>query len=74
MTRRHPTLFTLRSGQSGLGFYTTRRDAAIRDADDWPALALGLQLECAIWTENQDFFGTGVATWTSSTVERYLSS
>ena len=25
--------------------------ARIRDADDWPALALGLQLECAIWTE-----------------------
>lgn len=48
--------------------------ARIRDADDWPALALGLQLECAIWTEDQDFFGTGVATWTSSTVERYLSS
>jgi len=48
--------------------------ARIRDADDWPALALGLQLECAIWTEDQDFFGTGVATWTSSTVELYLSS
>ena len=48
--------------------------ARIRDADDWPALALGLQLECAIWTEDQDFFGTGVATWTSGTVERYLSS
>ena len=40
--------------------------ARIRDADDWPALALGLQLECAIWTEEQDFFGTGVATWTST--------
>ena len=48
--------------------------ARIRDADDWPALALGLQLECAIWTEDQDFFGTGVATWSSSTVERYLNS
>jgi predicted nucleic acid-binding protein len=48
--------------------------ARIRDADDWPALALGLQLECAIWTEDQDFFGTGIATWTSGTVERYLSS
>jgi hypothetical protein len=32
MTRRHPSLFTLRSGQSGLGFYTTRRDAA-RESD-----------------------------------------
>ena len=48
--------------------------ARIRDADDWPALALGLQLECAIWTEDQDFFGTGVATWTSGTVERFLNS
>jgi len=48
--------------------------ARIRDADDWPALALGLQLECAIWTEDQDFFGTGVATWTSANVERYLNS
>lgn len=44
----------------------------IRDPDDWPALALALQLECAIWTEDQDFFGTGVATWTTATVQRYL--
>jgi predicted nucleic acid-binding protein len=48
--------------------------ARIRDADDWPALALGLQLECAIWTEDKDFFGTGIATWTTRTVERYLDS
>ena len=46
--------------------------ARIRDPDDWPALALGLQLECAIWTEDKDFFGTGIATWTTRTVERYL--
>lgn len=42
--------------------------------DDWPALALALQLECAIWTEDQDFFGIGIATWTSNTVVRYLES
>jgi hypothetical protein len=28
MTARHSTLFTLESGNSGLGFYTTQRDAA----------------------------------------------
>ena len=28
MTARHSPLFTLRPGQSGLGFYTTERDAA----------------------------------------------
>lgn len=46
----------------------------VRDVDDWPALALALQLECAIWTEDQDFFGTGVATWTTLNVEHYLKS
>lgn len=53
----------------------TARDEAlkrIRDPAGWPALALALQLECAIWTEDQDFFGTGVATWTTATVQRYL--
>jgi sigma-B regulation protein RsbU (phosphoserine phosphatase) len=29
MTARHSTLFTLGSGHSGLGFYTTQRDAAV---------------------------------------------
>ncbi|MBE9173805.1 DNA-binding protein [Cyanobium sp. LEGE 06143] len=48
--------------------------ARIRDQDDWPALALALQLECAIRTEDQDFFGIGIATWTTNTVERYLES
>ena len=48
--------------------------ARIRDKDDWPALALALQLECAIWTEDQDFFGIGIATWTTNTVVRYPES
>jgi len=46
--------------------------ARIRDPEDWPTLALSLQLECAVWTEDQDFFGTGVATWTCANVERFL--
>lgn len=46
--------------------------ARIRDPADWPTLALCLRLECAVWTEDQDFFGAGVATWTCATVERYL--
>jgi hypothetical protein len=31
MTARHSPLFTLRSGQSGLGIYTSQRDAAGRE-------------------------------------------
>lgn len=43
-----------------------------RDPADWPAVALAMVLECPIWTEDQDFFGSGVATWRTSTVEIYL--
>jgi predicted nucleic acid-binding protein len=38
---------------------------AVRDADDWPVLACAMTLGCPVWTEDADFFGTGVATWTS---------
>ena len=44
-----------------------------RDPDDWPALACALLLGCPVWTEDADFFGTGVATWTTSRVRLYLA-
>jgi predicted nucleic acid-binding protein len=43
-----------------------------RDQDDWPILATALALRCPIWTEDTDFFGCGVPTWTSDRVEIYL--
>jgi hypothetical protein len=36
MTARHSPLFTLRSGQSGLGIYTSGRDAACRNRQILP--------------------------------------
>lgn len=47
---------------------------AIRDANDWPVLACAMALGCAVWTEDADFFGAGVATWTTDRVELYFSS
>ena len=44
-----------------------------RDAHDWPVLACALLLNCPIWTEDHDFFGTGVATWTTALVELYFT-
>ena len=44
-----------------------------RDPDDWPALACALLLGCPVWTEDADFFGTRVATWTTSRVKLYLA-
>ena len=45
---------------------------AVRDADDWPVLACAMTLGCPVWTEDADFFGTGVATWTSDRVALYF--
>ena len=44
-----------------------------RDEDDWPILASALVLGHPIWTEDTDFFGCGVPTWTTDRVELYLS-
>lgn len=46
---------------------------AVRDADDWPVLACAMTLGCPVWTEDADFFGTGVATWTSDRIAVYFA-
>lgn len=51
---------------------TARRRIADRDPADWPVVAVALLLRCPIWTEDQDFFGTGLPTWTTRRVEEYL--
>lgn len=43
-----------------------------RDPSDWPILATALVFGCPIWTEDNDFFGCGVATWTSDRIEIFL--
>ena len=45
---------------------------SMRDADDWPVLACALTLGCPVWTEDADFFGTGVATWTADRIALYF--
>ena len=46
--------------------------ARLPDPGGWPVLALALTLDCGIWTADRDFFGTGVATWTTANVRRAL--
>lgn len=43
-----------------------------RDEDDWPIMACALLLHCPIWTEDADFFGSGVAVWTTDRVMLHL--
>jgi predicted nucleic acid-binding protein len=45
---------------------------AARDVDDWPVVAASLLINAPIWTEDRDFFGSGIATWTTDRIEIYL--
>ncbi len=45
---------------------------AIRDPDDWPVVATALALNCPIWTEDSDFFGSGIATWTTDRIHLFV--
>jgi len=43
-----------------------------RDENDWPIVATALALACPVWTEDADFFGTGLAVWTTNRIEIFL--
>jgi predicted nucleic acid-binding protein len=49
-----------------------RERIGLRDPDDWPIVAVALLLDLPVWTEDQDFFGSGIATWTTDRVELYF--
>ena len=51
---------------------SARQRMSTRDIEDWPVLALALTLDCPIWTEDADFFGSGIATWTTDRVYLFL--
>ena len=51
---------------------TARERLGDRDPEDWPILAAALAIGCPIWTEDTDFFGCGVPTWTTSRVVMFL--
>jgi predicted nucleic acid-binding protein len=44
-----------------------------RDPEDWPIVALALSLDLGVWTEDGDFLGTGVAIWSTRTLDAWLS-
>jgi predicted nucleic acid-binding protein len=56
--------------------YTALEDEArartLRDPADWPVVATALALSAAIWTNDNDFLGTGVATWTTESLQAWL--
>lgn len=43
-----------------------------RDEADWPVLAAALVLDCPVWTQDADFFGVGVTTWSTAHIECFF--
>lgn len=48
------------------------RARSVRDPADWPVVACSLALNAAVWTNDNDFLGTGIATWTTNTLDSWL--
>jgi len=48
------------------------RARSLRDPDDWPVVACALVLSAGIWTNDNDFLGTGVPTWTTDSLPAWL--
>jgi predicted nucleic acid-binding protein len=44
----------------------------IRDIHDWPVVATALMINAPIWTEDQDFFGSGISTWTTDRIHLFF--
>jgi hypothetical protein len=42
---------------------------ATQDITDWPMPAVALMRKVPVWTEDQDRFGSDIATWTTGRVE-----
>ena len=61
------------------GLYKTygseaKRRIQSRDIQDWPIVATALALDSAIWTEDQDFFGSGLPTWTTDRIHIFFEA
>jgi predicted nucleic acid-binding protein len=53
-------------------FEAAARKRIPRDPSDWPTVAAAMQLDAAIWTRDYDFFGCGIAVWTTETLLAHL--
>ena len=48
------------------------RARSVRDPRDWPVVATALALSAGVWTNDNDFLGTGVPTWTTESLQGWL--
>lgn len=46
----------------------------LRDPQDWPIVATALTFNCPVWTEDQDFFGSGLSIWTTDRIHLFFEN
>jgi predicted nucleic acid-binding protein len=63
---------TLHAKNSISHLETLARERIPRDPDKWETVALAMILDAAIWTQDTDFLGCGIPTWTTDTLALYL--
>jgi hypothetical protein len=51
---------------------TKKAKIIVLDANILIRAVLALVFGCPIWTEDQDFFGTGIATWRTKNIEIFF--
>lgn len=62
------TKITLVAESSYSHLETEARNRIPRDPNDWHTVALALEMNAAIWTQDCDFLGCGCPTWTTETL------
>ena len=67
------TCFQIIPAEAYAPLETTARARIPADPNDWPSAALALALETGIWTEDRDFFGSGIATWLTPILQHHLT-
>jgi predicted nucleic acid-binding protein len=45
-----------------------------RDIHDWPVIATAFAVDSPIWTEDQDFFGSGISVWTTDRIHLFFEA
>ena len=58
--------------------YTPFQTAALgrvpQDPGDWSSVALALAIDAGVWTEDRDFFGSGLTTWRTPVLQHVLGT
>jgi predicted nucleic acid-binding protein len=63
----HPALFDKHESAAKIRLHQ-------RGQPDWPVLAASMETASAVWSHDKDFFGSGVAVWSTTVLRKQLET